>query len=168
MPVWVREAGEDDVELLFDIRTSVRENHQSREELESLGITAESVARMLATEAKAWICEIDGQAVGFSMANQRDRTVFALFVRPEHEGRGAGQALLKTSEQWLFSRGLSDIWLSTGSDPTLRAHGFYRRMGWQPSGSSEDGSIIYTRHDARPLEDEHGGTGSGSRQSYVP
>jgi GNAT superfamily N-acetyltransferase len=150
MPVWVREAGEDDVELLFDIRTSVRENHQSREELASLGITAESVARMLATEAKAWIRGIDSQAVGFAMANQYDRTVFALFVRPEHEGRGAGRALLKASEQWLFGRGLSDIWLSTGRDPTLRAHGFYRRMGWQPSGSSEDGSIIYTRHLARP------------------
>jgi hypothetical protein len=52
MPVWVREAGEDDVELLFDIRTNVRENHQSREELASLGIMDEGVARMLATEAR--------------------------------------------------------------------------------------------------------------------
>src|SRR5687768_10671487 len=124
MSVWVRDAREDDVELLFDIRTSVRENYQSREELASLGITAESVAHMLATEAKAWICEIDGHPVGFSMANERDRTVFAVFVRPEHEGRGAGRALLKAAEHWLFSRSPSEIRLSTGSDPALRSHGF--------------------------------------------
>ena len=145
MPLWVRDAREDDVELLFDIRTSVLENHQSREELALLGITAESIARMLTTDAKAWICEIDGQPVGFCMANQRERTVFALFVRPEHEGRGAGRTLLKAAEQWLFSQGASEIWLSTGSGPALRSHGFYRCMGWQPSRSSEDGSIIYIR-----------------------
>jgi hypothetical protein len=34
----IRVAQRDDIETLFDIRTSVVENHQSREEIAALGI----------------------------------------------------------------------------------------------------------------------------------
>jgi GNAT superfamily N-acetyltransferase len=146
----VRKAGEGDVDLLFDIRTSVRENYQSREELAGLGITPESVAHMLRSDSCAWICEIDDRPAGFSMANARDRTVYALFVRPDYEGRGAGRSLLKAAEAWLFDQGLAEIWLSTGSDRTLRAQGFYRRMGWWVSGSPVDGSVIFIRRRPQP------------------
>ena len=37
----------EDIDTLFEIRTSVIENHQSREEIAELGITPESVAEML-------------------------------------------------------------------------------------------------------------------------
>jgi GNAT superfamily N-acetyltransferase len=144
----VREAGEDDVESLFEIRTSVAQNHQSRDELAGIGVTPASVARMLGREARAWIAEIDGRPAGFSMAIEADRSVFALFVRPEHEGRGAGRALLEAAERWLFGRGHAEIWLSTGAEGTLRAHGFYRRMGWRPAGPATDGSIVYVRRAA--------------------
>ena len=35
-----------------------------------------------------------------------------------------------TAEDWLFDRGWPEIWLLTGSDPGLRAVGFYLHLGW--------------------------------------
>lgn len=58
----IREAQVEDVETLFDIRTSVIENHQSREDLVNLGITPETVAEMLLTDCRAWIAEIDDRS----------------------------------------------------------------------------------------------------------
>lgn len=59
----IRPAQLDDVETLFDIRTRVVENHQSREELASLGITPQTIAEMLQNDCRAWIAEINKAAI---------------------------------------------------------------------------------------------------------
>jgi GNAT superfamily N-acetyltransferase len=141
----IRLAQPEDVETLFDIRTSVRENHQSREELAEIGVTPASVAEMLDTHSRAWIAEVDGVAAAFSMANAEERTVFAMFVRPGYEWRGLGRALMAEAEAWLFEQGDDEIWLTTGSDPAIRANGFYLHLGWQQTGATEDGQIRYIR-----------------------
>lgn len=127
----IRPATLDDIETLFQIRTSVVENHQSRQELATLGVTPETIAHMLQTTCRAWIAEIDGQPIGFSFANAADRMVFGLFVLPEFEGRGAGRALLQQAENWLWSQGNTEIHLFTGNNPNLRAYGFYQHLGWE-------------------------------------
>ena len=50
----IRRAAAD--EMLFDIRTRVKENHQSRAELAAPGVTPESVAAMLRGDAAACTC----------------------------------------------------------------------------------------------------------------
>src|SRR4030095_2243238 len=94
----IRVASEADVESLFDIRTSVRENHQSRADLARVGVTPESVAEMLRSSSRAWIAPEGRQDVAFSMANAPEATVFAMFVRPEFEGRGLGRILMQAAE----------------------------------------------------------------------
>jgi GNAT superfamily N-acetyltransferase len=141
----VRIATAGDVGTLFDIRTSVRQNHQSVEELAAIGITPASVAHMLAADCRAWLCEMDGAPLGFSMANATERSVFALFVRPEAEGRGIGRALLDAAEAWLYSKGISEIWLATGGDPGLRAHALYHAHGWTRSIPLPGGQVLYTK-----------------------
>lgn len=144
----LRIAGAADVELLFDIRTSVRENHQSREELATLGVTPERIAAALAGPARAWIAEDDaGRAMGFAMADRGQGTLFALFVRPDAEGRGAGRALLAAAEAWLFEGGWEEVWLLTGREPGLRAHRVYRSAGWLPNGE-EGGQLRYVKRAA--------------------
>jgi N-acetylglutamate synthase-like GNAT family acetyltransferase len=123
----IREAQIEDIETLFNIRTSVIENHQSREELVTLGITPETVAEMLQTDCRAWIAEIDEQPIAFSMAN------------------GAGRALMQQAEQWLWSQGVEEIWLLTGNDSNLRAYGFYLHLGWTPVDIEPDGQIKFLK-----------------------
>lgn len=135
----IRTAQLDDIDTLFEIRTSVTENHQSREEIAELGITPETVAEMLQTDCCAWIVEIDNQAVGFSIANRTEQTIFGVFVLPDYEGRGVGRCLVRAAEEWFWSAGILEIWLVTGNDPNLRAYGFYTHLGWIPVGVEAEG-----------------------------
>lgn len=136
----IRSATAADVETLFAIRCAVRENHQSRAELAALGIDAESIrAAIERGDYITTIAEIDGRAVGFSMAQISAGYVFATFVLPDHEGRGVGRAVLAAAEDGLRSRGVASAWLSTGADEKLRAVGFYRHLGWVDAGFLPDG-----------------------------
>ena len=148
-PMNIRVAHQGDIDTLFDIRTSVVENYQSREEIAELGITPESVGIMLETDCCAWIAEMsDGDSVpvaqrpiGFAIANATEETILGLFVRPECEGRGVGRQLIQAAENWLQSKGLKQIWLLTGNDPKLRAYGFYLHLGWAPVGVEAAGDF---------------------------
>ena len=135
----IRAALQKDIETLFDIRTSVRENYQSREEIAELGITPDSVAQMLQTDCKAWIAEIDNQPIGFAIASKTEKTIFGIFVLPSFEGRGAGRALMQAAEDWLWSHDIEQIWLLTDKNPKLRAYGFYLHLEWIPLGIESDG-----------------------------
>jgi GNAT superfamily N-acetyltransferase len=145
MSTEIRLATTEDIESLFDIRTSVRENQQSREGLAKNGVTPQSIAEMLRTTSRAWIGLDDGLPVAFSMANSDQATVFAMFVRPGHENQGFGRRLMREAEAWLFSCGCDEIWLLTGGEPGIRASGFYRHLGWQPAGVEDDGQLKFTK-----------------------
>ena len=137
----IRVAQQEDIETLFEIRTSVIENHQSREEIAKLGITPDSVAEMLQTDCCAWVAEVDGQPVGFSIANATEETIFGIFVLPAFEGRGIGRVLMERAEDWLWGKGIKEIWLLTGNDPNLRAYGFYLHLGWFTAGIQLEGEF---------------------------
>lgn len=142
----LRSATVSDVETLFDIRCSVAENYQSREELATLNITVDSVETMIASgDYITLIAEKDGQSIGFTMAQISEGYVFACFVRPEFEGHGIGGALMAALEAGLRSAGVKRAWLSTGSEQAFRAIGFYRHLGWTDAGYLEDGQIRFTK-----------------------
>ena len=141
-PLKIRPATEADVETLFDIRCSVTENFQSRAELESIGICTESVKEMIISgDYFTVVVEKDQNPIGFAMARISEGYVFACFVRPDHEGQGAGKLLLKAVEDDLFRVGIKQAWLSTDSNQEFRAYGFYRHLGWVDAGYQEDGEI---------------------------
>ncbi|MDO5370784.1 GNAT family N-acetyltransferase [Paracoccus sp. (in: a-proteobacteria)] len=140
----------DDIETLFDIRTSVAQNHQSREELSALEVTSDSLAGMLRTRSRAWLAHVEGTAAGFSMADCARATVFGLFVRPGHERRGIGRRLTAEAESWLFQQGWDQIWLATGSDESLPAWGFYLHLGWVPAGVLDDGQVRFVKRRVTP------------------
>jgi GNAT superfamily N-acetyltransferase len=140
-----RVACDADIPAIFEVRTSVRENHLSLEELARRGITPDSIREMMGSTSRAWVAEEDGRVVAFSMANAAGATVWAMFVRPEHEGRGIGRELMRRAEEWLFSRGCGEIWLLTDRNPRVRANGFYQRLGWTSAGMQEDGQVKYVK-----------------------
>ncbi|HHP7231321.1 MAG TPA: GNAT family N-acetyltransferase [Xenococcaceae cyanobacterium] len=141
----IRQAQLEDIETLFEIRTSVKENYQSRAAIAKLGITPETVAQMLQKDCRAWIAEISGKAIAFSLANATKKTIFGMFVLPEFEGRGAGRALMHEAETWLFSHNIAEIWLVTGNNPKFRAYGFYLHLGWIPVGVEPNGVMKFIK-----------------------
>ena len=142
-PCNIREATLDDLPAMRRIRLSVVENPITEEGLLSLGITPESTEELLRTVGNAWLVDCAGEAVGFSIANRETGSVWAVFVLPEQEDRGFGSRLLRLASDWLFEQGLEEIWLSTNPDPSVRAHGFYRKLGWMPDGVEPNGEVRY-------------------------
>jgi GNAT superfamily N-acetyltransferase len=128
---------------MMSIRTSVTENALSSSELAELGITEESIERMLDSSHAGWCAEIEGRVVGFSMVDREGSTVFALFVCPGFEGRGAGTALLEAAVADLAAAGHELATLTTG--PETRALRFYLARGWQQTGFDEQGEAKLER-----------------------
>ncbi|MGA8657759.1 MAG: GNAT family N-acetyltransferase [Chthoniobacterales bacterium] len=125
-----REIIPDDISALFVLRTAVSENANTREELYHAGITETTVADMLRSTHRGWLCERDSTVVGFTMANGKTGELWVVAVLPEYEGRGIGSKLLSLAENWLWSIGWKEIWLWTSLDTGLRAYSFYRKHGW--------------------------------------
>jgi GNAT superfamily N-acetyltransferase len=130
----IRPGTADDLPQITIVRTSVRENHLSVEQMAAAGITPQSIAeQMRSGELKCWVAEQDDVIVGFSMADRDTANIFALFILPAFEGRGLGSMLLAACENWLRELGHTHAILNT--EPGTRAIEFYRRKEWIETGT---------------------------------
>ncbi|MFI5011447.1 MAG: GNAT family N-acetyltransferase [Hyphomicrobiales bacterium] len=141
--ILIREAGPADLPGISHVRTSVKENLLTPEQLEERGITNASVAASLVAQAKGWVAELDGQIVAFSIADRSNQSIFGLFVLPDYEGRGLGKRLLDLALQWLWENGAEPVWLTTSRG--TRAARFYECQGWSCSGVEPDGQLRFER-----------------------
>lgn len=102
-------------------------------EMATIGITPESVERMLETqEARAWCIDAEDDVVGFSLAFRNEREISGLFVLPNYEKRGFGSALLDEAVEWLESHSSEPI--SLVADRDTPAYRFYKKRGWVDLG----------------------------------
>lgn len=138
MSLVFREAAAEDVPYLMAIRTSVTENVLS----DPGSITPELCAEYLTVIGKGWVCEIDCQLVGFSIAALKETSIWALFIHPDFEGRGIGTMLLDLAVGWIFETGASKIFLSTGID--TKADQFYTSRGWSRGELLPNGEVRFT------------------------
>jgi ribosomal protein S18 acetylase RimI-like enzyme len=143
MTVTIRNAVEEDIPAIFAVRTSVRENHLSVEQMAEMGITSGSISQFLRNEPCIWVAVQEDHVVGFSMADALEACVFAAFVRPEWAGQGIGRLLMERAEAFLFERH-SWIWLHT--DGSSRAAGFYERLGWERMPDVENRDARFEKH----------------------
>jgi len=132
-----REAKIEDIPAVSEIRLSVTENVLS----DPRKVTPEIVALYISVSGKGWLCEVNGEVVGFSIASLKDASIWALFVKPGYEGKGIGTTLLKLATAWLFDMGASSISLSTGAN--TRADKVYERQGWTRGDVNSDGEVSY-------------------------
>ena len=139
----LRLIGAKDLTEIIEVRASTRENPFSRKALQDLGITEESIARLLCTTHRGWLCEEEGRIIGFVMGDGKTGELWVIAVLPEFEGRGVGTRLLAIVEEWLWSLDWQEIWLWTSSDSRKRAYKFYRKHGW--SVSEVKGDILYMK-----------------------
>jgi len=132
-----RQAQAGDVEAVNALRLRVRENILSRPQW----LTPERTLEAISETGRGWVWEEDGVILGFSVANARERNIWALFIEPGHEGLGIGRDLLEVAVQWLWSQSSRKIWLTT--DHGTRAEGFYRAAGWHEVARLKNGEIRF-------------------------
>jgi GNAT superfamily N-acetyltransferase len=126
---FLREARIEDLPAITIVRTSVRENQLSVEQLAERGVTEETIsARMLSGDLGAWLTTINSEITAFAMADKTTGNLFALFTHPDHEGKGCGGMLLRRCEDWLRQQGVTRANLDT--DRTSKAVAFYAKRGW--------------------------------------
>ncbi|HEU4497236.1 MAG TPA: GNAT family N-acetyltransferase [Flavobacterium sp.] len=123
-----REAKIQDIEQIQIVRNSVKENMLSNPGL----VTDEDCKEFLFERGKGWVCEINCQIAGFAIADLKENNIWALFIRPEFEGRGIGSKLQAIMLDWYFSNEKEHVWL--GTSPNTRAEKFYTESGWIKNG----------------------------------
>ena len=137
----IRRAAHAEIPRLFEIRLAVTENPL----IDPTRVTAADCAWFI-DHSDVWVWDEDGIVRGFSAADPRDGSIWALFVEPGHDGRGIGRALLKAACDTLRRSGHATATLGTGAG--TRAEGFYRAAGWQEIGRKDGSEVILSR----PLE----------------
>lgn len=137
----VREARGTDLPGISRVRTSVTENLLTREQLDQRGITEASVAASFLADSKGWVALSGDEVVAFAIADRASRSIFALFVLPQFEGRGLGSRLFDLALDWLWDNGADLVWLTTG--PGTKAARFYERRGWVATGTDPTGDVRY-------------------------
>ncbi|WP_242922837.1 GNAT family N-acetyltransferase [Pontibacter liquoris] len=132
-----REANIYDVKQIQIVRHSVKENILSNLDR----VTDDDCEEFLFRRGKGWVCEVDGLIVGFAIADLKDNNIWALFLKPEFEGRGIGRHLHNLMLDWYFATGKEKVWL--GTSPNTRAEKFYRKLGWTEKGLDSDNEIKF-------------------------
>lgn len=118
------------------LRGKTRENAISATALASLGITAESWAKSVEIgQLPGYVCTDDDVIVGYCFGDKETGEIVVLAVLPQYEGRGVGKTLLLQVVEYFQSLGYRRLFLGCSSDSSHRSHGFYRHLGWRPTGS---------------------------------
>jgi GNAT superfamily N-acetyltransferase len=127
-----REATIEDIDNYMIVRMAVKENVLNNPAL----VTKEDNINYLTKYGKGWVCEIEGQIVGFSIVGLTQKNVWALFVLPEFEGKGIGLKLHHIMMDWYFNQTNEKIWLGTAQN--TKAENFYKKRGWTAVGLHGD------------------------------
>jgi len=104
-------------------------------------VTDADCEEFMTTRGKGWVCEINSEIVGFAIADLKENNIWALFIHPEHEGKGIGKQLHQLMLDWYFNQQKNSVWLGTA--PNTRAENFYRKAGWRETGVRPNGEIRF-------------------------
>ena len=132
-----REAVNSDIPQIQVVRNAVKENMLSDPAL----VPDKDCEEYINNRGKGWVCEIEGQVVGFSIVDLIEQNVWALFVHPDHDRKGIGRELHDRMIDWYFLQTTAPIWLGTA--PRTRAESFYRKAGWEEIGLHGKGEIKF-------------------------
>ena len=144
----IRVAEIKDISQIQVVRNLVKENRLSDPAL----VPDSDVEDYITRRGRGWVCEINGQIVGFAIADLVDNNIWALFIHPGFEKLGIGKKLHDKMMNWYFSQTDKTVWL--GTSPKTRAELFYRKAGWKEVGVHGKGEIKFemTKDEWRSLQ----------------
>lgn len=135
MQLEFRSAVPEDAGACIDLRGRTRQNAFSEDALAGLGITRATWAEGIRDgSCPGHVCQSGDGLVGMAFADRDSGEVVVVAVLPEFESLGIGKQLLERTLQDLKAHGHTRSFLGCNSDPSSRSHGFYRRLGWCPTG----------------------------------
>lgn len=139
MSYQIRAATAADIPACIELRGRTRENAVSPQRLAELGITAQtwggSVASGEMLGLLAWQTSAHGERLaGYCFGDVASGEIVVLALLPEDEGLGLGRQLLLALMQRLREHGHERLFLGCSDDPASRSWGFYRHLGWRPTG----------------------------------
>lgn len=93
--------------------------------------------RLLTEAAHPTSVLVDGDDRPIALVRVEGRTIVAVYVDPDHWGRGLGHQLVQEGERLLRDAGVvdADLWTLVGND---RAVALYQSEGWTLDGTVED------------------------------
>ncbi len=139
MAVAIRPAVASDAAACVDLRGRTRENAVPAARLAAIGVTASSWAADVDDGTLAGVvAERDGVLVGYCFGAPATGEIVVLAVLPDAEARGLGRRLLDAVVDGLARAGHRRLFLGCSSDPSCRAHGFYRHLGWRSTGRADE------------------------------
>lgn len=124
-----------DAPACIDLRGRTRQNAVPADRLAAYGITAASWAEGIRSGATpGHVCLQGDQLVGYCFGDRDTGEVLVLALLPDAEGCGLGRDLLGRVVAQLAGLGWRRLFLGCSTDPASRSYGFYRHLGWQPTG----------------------------------
>jgi GNAT superfamily N-acetyltransferase len=135
--MYFRPAIASDIPKIQLVRNAVTENVLSNPDLISNAMCEDFIFR----RGKGWVCEKDGQVVGFSIVDLTENNVWALFVHPNSEGQGVGSQLQRLMLDWYFDQTNDTLWLGTA--PNTKAEQFYQKSGWKYLGEHGEHEVKF-------------------------
>ena len=136
IPFTLRRAVRADAGAMHSVRMAVRENR-----LVSVVLTEADYVHAIEVGGACWVVEAGGRIVGFASGSVEDGNVWALFVHPDHEGRGYGRQLHDRMVASLRDQGVERLWLTT--QPGTRAETFSLAAGWRRTGTTHSGEARF-------------------------
>ena len=135
MKIEFRDVKPQDLERCIEIRGMTRDNPVPAEILKEFGVTEEAWGPLVRDESIVGVvAESKDEVIGFCSGDVNTGEVLVLALLPEYESHGLGKNMLALVTDKLFSFGMEKLWLAASPHPEIRAHGFYRHLGWVPTG----------------------------------
>lgn len=139
MTLKYRPAVADDAAECLVLRGKTRQNAASEEWLRSIGVTVQSwTADIRSGALPGQVCTADDAIVGYCFGARDTGEIVVLALLPDYEDRGIGRELLNRTTAELAGLGHRRLFLGCSTDPTSRSHGFYRHLGWKPTGTFDE------------------------------
>jgi ribosomal protein S18 acetylase RimI-like enzyme len=135
MNVIYRKSLQEDARDCILLRGKTRQNALSVAQLAAIGVTHESWQSGIESgELLGYVCLAQEKIIGYCFGEKNSGEILVLVVLPEYESLSIGKNLLNRVVSDLKSMGYKCLFLGCSSDPKSRSYGFYRHLGWTPTG----------------------------------
>lgn len=140
----------------IELRGKTSQNAASATRLAELGVTEASWSDDVRSGRLPGVLAFAGdELAGYCFGDVGSGEIVVLALLPAHEDQGLGRALLDRCMSLLREHGHQRLFLGCSADPASRSHGFYRRLGWKPTGKrdrlgDEELEFLFTSPPADP------------------